>query len=587
MSPPPETATSASPTSRSDLRWLLLFFGGMVLAGVACWHAYPLAATAYRGWRIHRHLSTAQEHMSGQKWAAAAAALREARKLAPEDPDVLHASLHFLQRAGRDPRGAVAIVRQLEKTGAATPADLVILGKMLLVLGEMEDAQRAYDSLAPADRQVRAAQELQADLLQAQGQTARARELRREILQAYTENPADLRQLALLEMNEGTAESRTAMRERLWRLARAEGPTRLTAVELLTRDKHLTHAQAEELGRIVAALAATAPDQNQEREAVRLRVISARLRLSPQSRHEEIDREITRWKDVPPAETRPLVAWLADEGEHARILRLVPATLAAKFTDILPLYVEALRQTGRWQELDAFLTSGGIEPAFSKTQKLLWQAEARAKVDADPARARQMVERLIEEGVRGDDLPLTLKTGELAERLSFWDLARRCFAACAARHSAVRPAMLVKVYEMADHNHDGAAMLDACAQLVEARPDNQSLLEQKLYLQVLLGIDLETAERQVGGLKSSAPARAGQRHLITALLAYRQGRSQEVGQALSQIPDPAALSAGERAVYAGLLKSIGGDPAKVFRILEKISPALLLEEEKRFAKRAL
>jgi len=38
-------------------------------------------------------------------------------------------------------------------------------------------------------------------------------------------------------------------------------------------------------------------------------------------------------------------------------------------------------------------------------------------------------------------------------------------------------------------------------------------------------------------------------------------------------------------VYAGLLKVSGGDPAAAYRLLEKVSPALLLPEERRFAQR--
>lgn len=588
MSPPLDNPASASNPSRSDMRWLLLFFGGMVLAGLACWHGGPFVAKSVRSWRTHRHLSAARDQMEQEQWPAAAAALREARKLAPDDPDVLHASLDFLQRAGRDPHAAVSIVRQLQAMGRATPADQILLGKMLLILGDVDAAQKVHASLPPADRALVAARELEADLLQSQGQTAQAMALRRQILRGREEDPESLRQLAALEMNDGPLEARAAMRERLWKLARAEGPARLAAIELLTRDKRLTQPQAEELSRIMAALPPSQPGQRAEQETVRLRVVSAQMRLSPLARQDCLEREILRWKDVPPASARPLVAWLCDEGEHARILRLVPPALAGKFTGILPFYVDALRRTGRWQELDTFLASGSIDPAFPKTEKLLWQAEARARLDADSSRARQMISQLIEESRGGEDFALSLKTGELAERLSFWDLARRCFAACAGKQPAIRPAMLVKVYEMADHEHDGAAMLDACSQLSAARPDNQSVREQKLYLQLLLGIGLETAEREAAGLRAGGvPARAGQRHLIIALLAHRQGRLEDVGPALSQIASPSVLSAGERAVYAGLLKDSGGDPAAVFRIIEKVSPALLLEEEKRFARRAL
>lgn len=586
MIPPSDTPPAGQPPSRSDLRWLLLFAGGMAVAGAACWLAWPLAATAYRGWRTHQHLSAAQEQMAGQKWAAAAGSLREARKLAPEDPDVLHASLDLLQRAGRDPRGAVSLVEQLQQTGHATPADLIVMARMRVLLGEAGQAQKVFDRLPTAERESAAGKELLADLLLAQGQRARANAIRREILRGRTDDPASLRQLALLEMNEGTPEERKAMRAQLWQHVRAAGPTRLAALDLLSRDRLLTSPQVEELRQILTLI--PAGSTTEEVDTARLRVLSAQIRVSPQWREDHIGEEILRWQNRPPAQTRPLVAWLAEEGEHARLLRIVPPAMAAKFTDILPYYVEALRKTGRWRELATFLDSGGIDPAFSKTEKLLWQTEARAMLDGDPARARQMLARLMEDGGRGDGRALILKAGELAERLGWWDLAQRCFAAMADKHPSVRPAMLVKVYEMAERQHDGPAMLHACERLSTLHPDNASVLAQKIYLQLLLGIDLETAGSQMARLAGGgAPERAGQRHLITALLAYRQGRREGVREMLSQILDPSALSAGERAVYAGLLKSAGGDPAAAFRIIEKISPALLLPEEKKFAQRGL
>ncbi|MGV3664244.1 MAG: tetratricopeptide repeat protein [Prosthecobacter sp.] len=579
-------AGSGADAARAELRRVLLAFAVMVLVGVAAWLAYPLAARLYKSWRIHQQLSTLRGSLERREWAAAAGALREARKMAPEDPAVVRASLDFLQLRGgweRDTRGAITLVQQLQKAGAATPADLALLGRMHVLQGRTAEGQALYDQLSAEARQARPARELQADILQAQGQEQRAAEVRRGILAELPDDPASLRQLAALDMS-GSPARREAMRERLWQLARTEGPVRLTAVDLLGRDKSLTTPQVEELHKIIAAAPSADPA---ERDAAHLQVLSGQMRISPQLREELITQELVAWKDRPPAQVRPLIQWLSREGEHDRILRVLPPALAAKFTDLLPLYVEALRRTKQWEKLDAFLTKGGIDTAFPNAQKMLWQAEVRAKLDAEPSRARQMLARLLEEAGRGDNAPLTLQVGEMAEQLGQWDLAQRCFAACADKHPPFRPIMLAKVYEMADHQHDGPAMLEACTALVALKPENPALLEQRLYLQLLLGIALETAEQQLASLPpAKGPARASQRHLMRALLAFRQGRPDLVQEPLPKVLDPATLPAGQRAVYAGLLKASGGDPAVVFRLLEKISPALLLPEEKKFAQRA-
>jgi len=84
---------------------------------------------------------------------------------------------------------------------------------------------------------------------QAQGQEERSREVRREVLLEKTDDLASLRQLARLDMGSGNRARRDAMRELLWKLARQESPTRLTAVGLLGRDNQLSTPQAEELRR--------------------------------------------------------------------------------------------------------------------------------------------------------------------------------------------------------------------------------------------------------------------------------------------------------------------------------------------------
>ena len=63
---------------------------------------------------------------------------------------------------------------------------------------------------------------------------------------------------------------------------------------------------------------------------------------------------------------------------------------------------------------------------------------------------------------------------------------------------------------------------------------------------------------------------------------YRQGQLDLVRTSLPGVVKPAALTVGERAVYAALLKQNGGDAGNVFRLVERIPPLVLLPEEKVF-----
>ena len=589
MSTPPDnrpissTHVRRSARPRNKRRRLILFTAALLAAGAACWFGYPHITPLTKQWLARRLLPELRQQIKERNVQQAVATLREARRWAPDDPEVLHASLDFLSCVGGDPRGSISIVRRLQETGAATPDDLILLGKMHARVSEIAKAREIYDHLPPTARQQQNGLELQADLLQAAGKNRDANAVRRTALQNAVDDPTSLRQLAALDLLSNDPARRKAMSERLWQISRTDSPVSITAIELLSKFKELTVPQCAELFQMVEAL----PTADTRREAARFTVLSARLRLSPQLRDEVIAQEIMRWKDHTPAQTVPLVNWLVTEREFSRILRLVPAKTAARYPDLLPAYVDALRGMGKWQELDTFITTGGIDPAFPVLKIRLWQVETQQHLQPDPQRSRQMLLRIYEEAGRGDDPTTTLAAGSLAEQLNQWDLAERCYAAIIAKHANARQTLLPRLYQMTAYQHDGPGMLSASAQLLALKPESTQLLSQKLYLQLLLGIDLELAQAQLQSVLQTATERTDMLHLLKALAAYREGQLDAAQTPLSQVAHPDDFNAGMRAVYAALLKLSGGDAGKVFRLVERIPTALLLPEENRFLQRAL
>ncbi|MDZ4404127.1 hypothetical protein [Prosthecobacter sp.] len=580
---PPQPGSGAE-SARREQRKLLFFTSVMLAFGAACWFAYPHATKLTKQWLGRRHLSELRQHLKDQNWQQAAAAMRDARRWAPGDPDVIRACLEFITGIGGDPRGTIGLIRQLQEAGAATADDLALMGKMHARLGETSKAREIYDHLPSEARQKRHGLELHSDLLKADGLYELAIEARREALQSSPNDSGSMLQLAVMDLSSNDPSRRSAVRERLWQMARTGNPDPLAAIELLATTKELTVPQADELSQIVETTPATAT----RRETTRLIMLSARMRLSPYLRADIIDQEITRWKDRPPSQTTPLVAWLAEEREYARILRMVPAQTAARYTDLLPHYVNALRGEGKWQDLNKLLTSGGIDSAFPAQKIRLWQVEVQIHLHPDPARARQTLARIFEEAGRGDDLSTTLQAGTLAEKLNQWDLAQNCYQAIANKHSHTQEAMLAKVYQMAEYQHDGPGMLKTCSRLLALKPESTPLLSQKLYLQLLLGVDLEIVQQELSRWsKPDEASRTDRLNLLRAFAAYRQGQPDLMREALPHVSKPETLPAGERAVYAALLKLTGGDAGKIFRLVERISPALLLPEEKTFLRRAL
>ena len=576
----PQLPEGGIETAQHELRRLILFVVAMLVFGIGCWFAFPYLTKFTKQWLGRRHLPELRQHIKEQNWPKAAAAMREAKRWAPNDPDVNRACLEFNTTIGGDPRDSIGLIRQLQEVGDATPDDLALLGKMHAKLGEIAKAKKIYDQLPLETRQHLQGLELQAELLTADGQYERATEVRREALMSNTSDANSLRQLAAIDLSSSDPSRRNAMRERLWQIARSDNFLFLTAVELLARTKELTVPQANELLKIVEA----SPDMSPQREAVRFVVLSTQIRLSPQQRGDTIDHEITRWKNRPLAQTMPLITWLDEEHENTRILRMVSAQAAARYTDFLPHYINALRGEEKWQELNTLLTKGSIDSAYPAQKIRLWQVEAQIHLHADPTSARQTLARIFEEAGRGDDLAITLQTGNLAEQLNQYDLAQNCYQAIANKHAHTQPTMLAKVYQMAEYQHDGPEMLNACTQLLALQPENTVRLTQKLYLQLLLGIDLEMAQKDLLSLSKSDNDHL---HLLQALAAFRQGQLELVRTILPGVSKPASLPAGERAVYAALLKLTGSDAGTVFRLVERIPSPLLLPEEKTFLQRAL
>lgn len=577
----PDTPSSTRTPGRGKLLlWVALLTGAVA----ACWLALPHAMPALKGWLARRHLPEMRAATQQRDWSAAIAAMHAARRWAPDDPDVLHAGIDLVLKATSDPHTIIGFVQRLQASHSATTEDLALMGRMHLRLGESTKARVLFEGLPPAARQQRQALMLLADLLSLDGNQREAHETRRAALQAGDPTSDDLLELALLDLDDSDPARRAAIREQLWELARSPQESALEAIALLADTPDLPTPKVDTLRALVDSHSAPAA----RKEVFRLRVLSAQLRLTPHLRSEILDQETTRWTGRTPQEITPLANWLAENSEFERVLSMIPAQTAARYTDLLPPYVMALRGRQQWRELDALLKSRTIDPAFSPQKQRLWKAEVEANLDHNVARAQQTLTRVFEEAGRGEQLTDTLEAGYLAEKFHIWDLALRCFQGAAAKHPQTRQVLLPKVFQMAELQHDATAMLRACDDLITFRPGSVAYQLQKLYLQLVIGTELETSQQALKSIEiAGSPARSDQFHLLRALSAYRQNEAQALRAEIPQISQPENLPPGQRAVYAALLKLSGGDIGRAFRLVERVSPHLLLPEERVFLRRAL
>jgi hypothetical protein len=142
--------------------------------------------------------------------------------------------------------------------------------------------------------------------------------------------------------------------------------------------------------------------------------------------------------------------------------------------------------------------------------------------------------------------------------------------------------MLEKILNAARQAGDDHALLQAADQLRREHPEETRHQWLHIYLRLICGREMELAMRELTSLQSPTQDEA---RLCQALAAWRMARPAEMRQSLDAMRDPDALPAWQRATHAGLM-ALDGRTADAFRLAEKLSPALLLPEERRLLSQA-
>ncbi|MEY4483054.1 MAG: hypothetical protein RL693_506, partial [Verrucomicrobiota bacterium] len=155
-------------------------------------------------------------------------------------------------------------------------------------------------------------------------------------------------------------------------------------------------------------------------------------------------------------------------------------------------------------------------------------------------------------------------------------------------HSASAPLseeVVERILELQRGQGDLAGMI-ATLRLVNFKQRGTiALAESSIYLKILAGVELETVMDDCDRLAAQGTIGANSHEFLKAFAAYRNGDLDVVKMTLNQI-NPAPFPPNWRAVYAGMLSSIG-EPAKAYQLAEKIEPALIMEAEKRLLTKAL
>ena len=566
----------APPRERIGRFSICVIVGFMLLLGVlVAWNQLSIAAKTAWG---RQYAKEAQAAISGNDLSSAVPRIIAARQWAPEDVEVIKVVVEYLKITNSDPSTLVQQLKLLGSKQALTAEEEVLLGKGLIATRKTVEARSLYEKMASNIGASPAKLDLLSSLLSAEGHDAEAAEVSRRSVQGLADSPEARLQRAIEDRDHFFPEIRRWGRMELWELSRLDSDVGLQASVQLSNDPDLTITEARRLQTLVDQH----PHQNLSSH---LSVVSALMRLQPERRGAILDAEIARFKDEKEGKLADFARWLAVEKQHARLLKLLPRDLVVKSRELYPILADALVAEERWQELREMLTTQ--RPPVSPALAGVWLAEVESHLQPDLKETRRLLQNSIELATHdGNPAPL-YAAGVLAEKLSLVDIAVQAYQAAAINDSESSIKLLQKAFEMAQLQKSPDAMLEISRRLHELRPSSAVFSERFDYLRLILGVEMEKVNLAQSGHADSREVVLD--HIpvefLRALAAYRMGDKQGVVANLRGLTETTRLSAGQRAVIAGLLAQ-SGSSARAFQVAEHVPEALLLDEERLFLKQA-
>ncbi len=543
---------------------LLLIFGVLaVVGGILGWSP---AKNAIRDAWARSHANEAMTSMEEDNMGHAIAELIEARKLSPEEPEVLRAIIAYLKLVKGDRRELAYHLRLLATKMPLSPEEQLLYGSCLIDLGRVDEARRVFEALDKDLSRTPDGLALQARLQAAEGQTDAAAATARQSRLLDKDSPEAQLQLAIENSRSAFPEYRNQSWKAYWDLCQLPPPVGIAAAHAILQDTRLTAEDAKRLLPIIEA-------HPHADLTIRLEIVSALIRFFPDQKAELIRREVSRFEDEKTGTLIEMAAWLAAHHEHAILLQLIPPQLATSSRPLFTALIKALTGEGRWQEMKQILTSK--RPPVSNTLVSIWLADAESHLQPDLKESRRQLSFAISSATASHEYEeLELASG-LAERLGMPDMALQGLFQLAAAVEPRRSELLQRAKTIAMSSKDTRALMQVTRRLLELHPANAQMAEELSYLRLLLGEEMETVMTDA----ATSPA------LFKALAAYRLGDRTTLQTVMNGLQKPESMPPGRRAVLSGLLATTG-KPAEAYQIAEKVPEGLLLDEELAFLKLA-
>lgn len=571
--------TSSGGIGKSTIIVFALFFA--MILGVLLWHP---AVKGFKGAWARHCARDAIAALEADDIGHAIAQIMAARQWAPEDPEVIGSLIVYLKTVGGNPHELAYQLRLLDGKKALSTENKILYGATLLGIGQIDEARRIYDALPQEAASSPEGLEFFGKLRAGEGQTSEGAGISRQSLVLQKDEPEARLALAVQDKKHTFPEFRRQAWDDLWELTKLDSQPGLDAMMQLARDSRLRVDQAERLLDLVEKHPSSTLQS-------RLAIVTALIRLKPDQRERLVQQEVDGFQKDKSGSLEHVAAWLSENGEHSRLLALIPSNLAKDSRPLYTCLVKALVVQNRWKEFKAMLDER--RPPVSEELAAIWMADVDSHLSTDRDEPRRHLTFALDSAkanARSEELELA---GSLSERLGMLDLAIKANLALAEILAPRQTEILQKTRELALLAQDTRALLEVSGRLQALHPTSGCFTHEYNYLRLLLGEKMETVdlaalqreEDHRGVASASVKAGCAPIRLLEALAAYRFSDQKAVIRHMTDLPPVEGLPAGYRAVLAGLLAT-SGQEARAFQIAEKVPEALLLAEERAFLLRA-
>lgn len=538
------------------------------------------AYQAAKLWRANRMITSAEQHIAKGNWHEAYQSLHAANILAPENSRITRATVRLLGERG-DPQ-ALAFLEMLIASPRGSLQDRIDLIRLSLRFGQLAALQKhiitllgspktahRFDVLLLASEwhgrsgdQTRAVGFARQALAQTRdaGQTAEAKlQLARLFLQSSLQTAAapDVR-------------LQTEAKSFLWEVAGREDPSGLAALLLLSDVCKAAPSPDEvrQLGERLCRHPLAGDEQ-------RLLGLTWKLRCEPDHREQILaDAISTARKGGLPCQIAA-GRWLVQQKESRRALSLIPMTTAQGNKDLFLIYVDALADLGRWQDLQILLAGKAPLPIDPTIRNLFQVRTALALGREEESRQHWADVRL---SMRKADPETVFYVAQYAERLGMPDDAAKAYRLLTTVTGAERPGYLGLI-RLTEQSGDTRALRDQVKEFAGRFPNEFELQNDLAYLDLLLGENVAPAVENAARLVQRFPEFLSYR--TTLALAHLRNRDAAAARKVYReiSTDWKSAQPGWHAVYAAVLAA-SGEQALASTHAHEINIARLKTEER-------